>query len=123
MEVFAPATTRGHSNYQVKVKVKIVTTDCQSGSLSWDRAPIWDLRPDLYYCMIFACFFKWDVLSDERTGLSLARVTDSCNKSVVCILIYRLHIIKYIYNIYKASVSSGSVQQIIPLKSSGRFAS
>jgi hypothetical protein len=37
--------------------------------------------------------------------------------------IYWLHIIKCIYNIYKASVSSGSVQQITPVKSSGRFAS
>jgi hypothetical protein len=27
-----------------------VTTDGQSASLSWNRAPIWGLRPDFYYC-------------------------------------------------------------------------
>jgi hypothetical protein len=26
-----------------------VTTDGQSASLSWSKAPIWGLRPDLYY--------------------------------------------------------------------------
>jgi hypothetical protein len=25
-----------------------VTTDGQSASLSWNKPPIWDLRPDLY---------------------------------------------------------------------------
>jgi hypothetical protein len=25
-------------------------TDGQSASLSWNKAPIWDLRPDFYYC-------------------------------------------------------------------------
>jgi hypothetical protein len=27
-----------------------VTTDEQSASLSWNKAPIWGLRPDIYYC-------------------------------------------------------------------------
>jgi hypothetical protein len=27
-----------------------VTTDGQSASLSWNKAPIWGLRPDFYYC-------------------------------------------------------------------------
>jgi hypothetical protein len=27
-----------------------VTTDGQPASLSWNKAPIWSLRPDLYYC-------------------------------------------------------------------------
>jgi hypothetical protein len=26
-----------------------VTTDGQPACLSWNKAPIWDLRPDLYY--------------------------------------------------------------------------
>jgi hypothetical protein len=30
------------------------TTDGQSASLSWIKAPIWGLRPDLYYCVTFA---------------------------------------------------------------------
>jgi hypothetical protein len=31
-----------------------VTTDCQSASLSWNKAPIWGLRPDNYYCRTVA---------------------------------------------------------------------
>jgi hypothetical protein len=31
-----------------------VTTDGLSASLSWNKAPIWGLRPDLYYCQTLA---------------------------------------------------------------------
>jgi hypothetical protein len=31
-----------------------ITTDGQSASLSWNKAPIWGLRPDFYYCQIVA---------------------------------------------------------------------
>jgi hypothetical protein len=47
-----------------------VTTDGQSASLSRNTAPIWGLRPDFYYCQTVAGLLMWDVLSDERTGLS-----------------------------------------------------
>jgi hypothetical protein len=47
-----------------------VTTDGQSSSLSWNKAPIWDLRPDFYYSLTFAGLTFWGALSDERTGLS-----------------------------------------------------
>jgi hypothetical protein len=50
------------------------TTDCQSASLSWNKAPIWGLRPDFNYCLTAAGFLIWGVLSDERTGLSFAPV-------------------------------------------------
>jgi hypothetical protein len=46
-----------------------VTTDSQLASLSWNKAPMWDLRPDFYYCQ-FAGLLMWGALSDERTGLS-----------------------------------------------------
>jgi hypothetical protein len=36
-----------------------ITTDGQSASLSWNKAPIWGLRPDLYYCQIVTCLFVW----------------------------------------------------------------
>jgi hypothetical protein len=49
-----------------------VTTDGQSASLSWNKAPIWGLRPDLYYCHTIAGLLMWSVLSEERTGLSFA---------------------------------------------------
>jgi hypothetical protein len=46
-----------------------VMTDSQSASLSWNKAPIWGLRPDFYYCQTVAGFLMWGALSDERTGL------------------------------------------------------
>jgi hypothetical protein len=58
-----------------------VSTDSQSASLSWNKAPIWGLRPDLYYCQTFACLFMWGVLSDERTGLSCAIATGPRQRS------------------------------------------
>jgi hypothetical protein len=60
----------------LKVKVQgYVTTDRQSASLSWNKAPIWGLRPNPYYRLTFAGLLMWGSLSGERTGLSSARVT------------------------------------------------
>jgi hypothetical protein len=47
-----------------------VTTDGQPASLSWNKAPIWGLGPDLYCCQTVAGLLMWGALSDERTGLS-----------------------------------------------------
>jgi hypothetical protein len=47
-----------------------VTTDGPSATLSWNKAPIWGLRPDFYYHQTFASLLIWGALSDERTGLS-----------------------------------------------------
>jgi hypothetical protein len=47
-----------------------ITTDGQSASLSWNKAPVWLLRPDLYYCQTFAGFLMWGTLSDKRTDPS-----------------------------------------------------
>jgi hypothetical protein len=41
----------------------------QSASLSWNKAPIWGLRPDIYYCQIVAALLMWGSLSDERMGM------------------------------------------------------
>jgi hypothetical protein len=46
-----------------------ITTDGQSDSLSWNKAPIWGLRPDFYYCQTVVGLLMWGALSDERTGL------------------------------------------------------
>jgi hypothetical protein len=46
-----------------------VTTDGQSASLSWNKAPIWSVRPDFYYCQIVAGLLMWGSLSDERAGM------------------------------------------------------
>jgi hypothetical protein len=47
-----------------------VTTDGEPASLSWNKAPIWRLRPDLYYCLTVAGLLIWGDLFDERPGLS-----------------------------------------------------
>jgi hypothetical protein len=46
-----------------------ITTDGESASLSWNKAPIWGLRPDFYFCQAVAGLFVWSALSDERTAL------------------------------------------------------
>jgi hypothetical protein len=44
--------------------------DGQSASLSWNKAPKWGLKPNLYFCHTVACLLLWGALSDERAGLS-----------------------------------------------------
>jgi hypothetical protein len=51
-----------------------VTTNGQSVRLSCNKAPIWGLWQDIYYCLTVT-------VSDERTGLSFARVTVSSRDS------------------------------------------
>jgi hypothetical protein len=46
-----------------------VTTDGQSATLSWNKTPIWGLRPDFYYCQTVAGLLTWGAVSDERMGL------------------------------------------------------
>jgi hypothetical protein len=47
-----------------------VTTDGQPASLSWNKAPIWGLQPDLDYSQTVAGLLIWGALSHDRTGLS-----------------------------------------------------
>jgi hypothetical protein len=47
-----------------------VTTDGQSARVSWNKAPIRSLRPDLYYCQTVAGLLMLGALSDQTTGLS-----------------------------------------------------
>jgi hypothetical protein len=58
-----------------------VMTDGQLASLSWNKAPIWGLRPDLCYYMTVAGLLMWGALSDERTGLSFAIATGPHQRS------------------------------------------
>jgi hypothetical protein len=62
----------------------------QSASLSWNKAPIWGLRPDLYYCQTIAGLLMWGALSASpplrvcnpdnwRDGGFLLPPTDSCS--------------------------------------------
>jgi hypothetical protein len=47
-----------------------VTTDGHSASMSSNKAPIWGLRQDFYYCQTVAGLLAWGALSDKRMGLS-----------------------------------------------------
>jgi hypothetical protein len=47
-----------------------VTTDRPSASLSWNKAPVWGLRPDSYYCHTVAGLLMWGAFSDKWMGLS-----------------------------------------------------
>jgi hypothetical protein len=47
-----------------------VTTDGQSGRLSWCQAPIWDPRPDFYCCQTVSGLLSRGTFSDVRTELS-----------------------------------------------------
>jgi hypothetical protein len=58
-----------------------VTTDGQPVSLSWNKAPIWGLRPDLDYCLTVAGLLVWGALFDERTGLPFAIFTGTRQRS------------------------------------------
>jgi hypothetical protein len=69
-----------------------VTTDGQSASLSWYKAPIRGLRPDFYFrteygirlTVIF--LIPWGALSDERTGLSFVCAAGPCQLSLSRVL-------------------------------------
>jgi hypothetical protein len=56
-------------------------TDGQSASLSWNKAPIWGLQPDFYYCQTVAGLLIWGTQSDERTGLSFRITAGPCQRS------------------------------------------
>jgi hypothetical protein len=58
-----------------------VTTDGQSASLSWNKAPIRGLKPDSYYCQTVEGLLMWGTLSDERTGLSFIIAAGPCQHS------------------------------------------
>jgi hypothetical protein len=45
--------------YEKTESQSYITADGQSASLSWNKAPIWDLRPDFYYCQTIAGLLMW----------------------------------------------------------------
>jgi hypothetical protein len=47
-----------------------------TGSLSWNKAPIWGLRPDFCYCQTVVGLSMCGTLPDERTGPSFT--IDAC---------------------------------------------
>jgi hypothetical protein len=74
-----------------------VTTNGQSTSLSRNKAPIWGLRPYLYYCRTVARLLMWGALSRSLTRGRVCRLPESQSTVIsmfsVC-TIYILHVIK-----------------------------
>jgi hypothetical protein len=70
-----------------------VTTDGQSASLSWYKAPIRGLRPDFYFRtengirVTVTFLIPWGALSDERTGLSFVCAAGPCQRSLSRVLV------------------------------------
>jgi hypothetical protein len=62
-----------------------VTTDDQSASLSWYKAPIRGLRPDFFSVRnmeyVWQFLIPWGALSDERAGLSFVCAAGPCQRS------------------------------------------
>jgi hypothetical protein len=77
------ATTTHNSipSWRSLSRLSYVTTDGQSASLSWNKAPIWGLRPDFYYRRTVAGLLMWGALSDVRTGLSFTIAAGPCQRS------------------------------------------
>jgi hypothetical protein len=74
--------TEPNSDWIVSWVEFYITTDGQPANLSWNKAPIWGLRPDLYYCLRVAGLLIWGALSDERTGLSFTVAAGTCQRSL-----------------------------------------
>jgi hypothetical protein len=65
----SPTTTRRAPLISQSQSQSYIATDGQSASLSWYEAPIWGLRPDIYFCQTTADLLIWGSLSDEGAGL------------------------------------------------------
>jgi hypothetical protein len=63
-----------------------VTTDGQLVNLSLCQVPIWDRRPDFYYCQTAVGLLMWSGLSDKRMGPSFTTAADPRQRSHI----YRL---------------------------------
>jgi hypothetical protein len=70
-----------------------VTTDGQSASLSWYKAPVRGLRPDFYFRSEYGIrltvtfLIPWGALSDERMGLSFVCAVGPCQRSLFRVLV------------------------------------
>jgi hypothetical protein len=60
--LLSPSTTHSLNSDLRHSSQSNVTTDGHSASLSWNKAPIWALRPDLYYCHAVAGLLVWGAL-------------------------------------------------------------
>jgi hypothetical protein len=68
-----------------------ITTDGRSASISWYRAPLWDLRPDITSCRNVAVCNLWSCIWGAPS-LTRGRVSNlQCNHSMVRVAQNRNH--------------------------------
>jgi hypothetical protein len=79
VEAFKPASTWDNPLAESE---SYITTDGQSASLSWNKAPTWGLRLDFYYCQTVMSLLMWGALSDKRTGLSFTIAAGARQRSL-----------------------------------------
>jgi hypothetical protein len=58
-----PSSAEVKSGGAIPASESYLTTDGQSASLSWNKAPIWGLRPYFYYRRTVAGLLMWGALS------------------------------------------------------------
>jgi hypothetical protein len=74
-----------------------VATDGQSASLSWNKAPIWGLRPDLYCCLTVTGFWCRALSLTRRRICHLPESQSEVVSLLSVCTIYILHVIKCMY--------------------------
>jgi hypothetical protein len=80
-------------NWPLAESESYVTTDGQSASLSWYKAPIRGLRPDFYFRTEYGIrltvtfLIPWAALSDKRTGLSFVCAAGPCQRILSRVLV------------------------------------
>jgi hypothetical protein len=88
-------------------------TDGQSVSLSWNKAPIWGLRPDLYYCQTITGLLMWNALSLTRGRVCRLPESDSEVISLLSVCtIYILHVIKCMFKQHTQSLSQSRLSTV-----------
>jgi hypothetical protein len=66
--LYSTARSFYYALIQLSLSLVLRLTVSRPLSLSWNKAPIWALRSDLYYFQTVAGLLMWGALSDERTG-------------------------------------------------------
>jgi hypothetical protein len=83
------------------IRVKsYVTTNGQSASLSWNKAPIRGLPLDLYYCQTVTGLLMSGALSDKRTCLPFTIAVGHCQRCHSRVRGNHCSIKLYIYEVY-----------------------
>jgi hypothetical protein len=82
-------------DWRFTAEVKVIVMLQLTVSLSLNKAPICGLRPDFYYCQTVAGLLMSGALSDEKTGLSFARVAAVISLLSVCTISILLLFLNY----------------------------